>query len=747
MKIRNRIPVFMLSSSALVAIALSGCLSDNDDAATAAQTLAGTAAIGAPIVGGTVNVKCAGGSEPGPVTTKNDGTWQVTLSGQTLPCAVRVQNGTIEGEANSNIYHAAAWQAGTVNITPLSDLTVAHLAGAAPSAWYGSLGSSSFQQITATAMNAAMNRVLTALNMGDALTGFNPLTASFKAEAGDKVDDVLKALQGAINGLSLDHAALLDAVKGSSISAPAGFGHTFARALTAGDPTPTTLTLEKIGGFVPGVAAAHEITAYDPASKRVFVVNGAQGTVDVLSLVDPANPSLIESIDVSAWGGGVNGVAVRNGVVALAVEGHVKQNQGRVLFYKAADLSLISSAAVGALPDMLTFTSDGKYLLVANEGEPSSDYLNDPEGSISIVDVRDILNPSVRTADFQAFNSKKAELLAAGVRIFGPNASVAQDLEPEYITVSKDGRTAWVTLQENNAIAIVDIATAKVTDIKPLGYKDHSLAGMGMDVSNEDGGTNTNSGSATIKIAPVPVKGMYMPDAITSYTVNGETYLITANEGDAREYLGTPGFVEETRVRDYCGVSGFDPVVFGDAAATLGYDSNLGRLIITKHPGGTRTGKNEAGQCNELVSFGARSFSIWNGNVERVFDSGDDFEQRTKDLLNVNFNASNSNNTLESRSPSKGPEPEAVVVAKFGTKHFAFIGLERVGGIMVYDVTNPTAPSFVTYINSRNGETGDRGPEGITFVSAAASPNGKPLLIVGNETSGTTAIIQINLQE
>jgi len=210
------------------------------------------------------------------VTTNNDGTWQITLSGQALPCAVRVQNGSIDGETNNHTYHAAAWQAGTVNITPLSDLTVAHLAGRTPSAWYGDLvnNHSNFQQITATAMTAAMNRVLAALNMSDALSGFNPLTGSFKDEAGDKIDDTLKALQGAIKGLSLDHASLLDAVQAATISAPAGFGDTFERALSAGDPTPTTLTLEKIGGFVPGVASAHEITAYDPASKRVFVGMG-----------------------------------------------------------------------------------------------------------------------------------------------------------------------------------------------------------------------------------------------------------------------------------------------------------------------------------------------------------------------------------------------------------------------------------------------------------------------------------------
>jgi hypothetical protein len=330
------------------------------------------------------------------------------------------------------------------------------------------------------------------------------------------------------------------------------------------------------------------------------------------------------------------------------------------------------------------------------------------------------------------------------VRIFGPGARVDQDLEPEYITVSADGKTAYVTLQENNALAVVDIAKASVTAIKPLGMKDHSLAGQGMDVSNEDGGTNTNSGTPTIRIAPVPVKGLYMPDAIASYTVDGKTYLVTANEGDAREYTGIPGGREDPRVRDYC-VSGFDTSVFGSAAATLGNDSNLGRLRITMFPGGTRTGKNNSGQCNELVAFGSRSFSIWDADAKLVFDSGDQLEQITKDLSNVAFNASNDNNTVDDRSPAKGPEPEAVVVGKFGSKHYAFIGLERVGGVVVYDVTNPQRPIFETYLNTRTGATGDRGPEGLALIKAENSPTGKPLLVVANETSGTTAVLEIRL--
>ena len=526
------------------------------------------------------------------------------------------------------------------------------------------------------------------------------------------------------------------------------------------EKTPVSLAMVKIAGFThtdgQGGAGLAEIVAHDPVTKRLFVVNGVQGTLDVLDFSKADQPALIQTISsTTLWAeaGGINSVAVNNGFVALAVQASVKTNPGKVIVLRASDLSVAGSAEVGALPDMLTFTPDGKTILVANEGEPNSygqaDSV-DPVGSIGVIDVSGLSATGapivlpVRIAGFESFNSQKDALLAAGVRIFGPGARVDQDLEPEYITVSADGKTAYVTLQENNALAVVDIAKASVTAIKPLGMKDHSLAGQGMDVSNEDGGTNTNSGTPTIRIAPVPVKGLYMPDAIASYTVDGKTYLVTANEGDAREYTGIPGGREDPRVRDYC-VSGFDTSVFGSAAATLGNDSNLGRLRITMFPGGTRTGKNNSGQCNELVAFGSRSFSIWDADAKLVFDSGDQLEQLTRDLPNVAFNASNDNNTVDDRSPAKGPEPEAVVVGKFGSKHYAFIGLERVGGVVVYDVTNPQRPIFETYLNTRTGATGDRGPEGLALIKAEDSPTGKPLLVVANETSGTTAVLEIRL--
>ncbi len=547
--------------------------------------------------------------------------------------------------------------------------------------------------------------------------------------------------------MTLKHQHLMPALLASALLAVATLsacGGDDDDTVVAIEPTPRTLGLEKIGGFDGAATGAAEITAYDAASKRLFVVNGANGTVDVLDLSTPTAPVKLGTLNVGALGASVNSVAVHDGLVALAIEAAPKTSPGTVAFYNAADLRLLNSVTVGALPDMLVFTPDGSRLLVANEGEPNSYGLADsadPEGSVSVISVNRGGTPTVATADFRAFNGQEAALRTQGVRIFGPGASAAQDLEPEYIALSEDGRTAWVTLQENNAVAVVDVASATVTSIKPLGFKDHSLAGMGLDASDEDGGSNTNTGTPAIKIAVQPVKGLYLPDAIARYTVGGQSYLITANEGDAR--ADWPGFNEETRVRAHC-TAGLDPAVFADAANLI-LDSNLGRLRITATPNGGSDGKNGAGQCTELYSFGARSFTIWNTDLARVYDSGDALEQLTLALPNANFNASHDNNTLDGRSASKGPEPEGVVVGRFGAKHYAFIGLERVGGVAVYDVSNPAVPVFATYINPRTGATGDRGPEGLTLIPAAQSPNGKPLLIVGHEISGTSTVLQINL--
>jgi hypothetical protein len=519
-----------------------------------------------------------------------------------------------------------------------------------------------------------------------------------------------------------------------------------------------SLTLTKIGGTEAAGLGGAEINAYDAHSRRLFVSNAVKGAVDVFDLANPAAPRLIGTLDTRDLGPVVNGVAVQRGMLAVAVEAAAKTSPGAVALYRAADLSRLAAVTVGAQPDMLVFTRDGRRILVANEGEPDSYGAVtsiDPEGSVSIIDLRwhrGQLTPGVRTADFRRFNEQIDALRAQGVRIFGPGATVAQDLEPEYIALDPAGRLAYVVLQENNAVATLDIDEARVLSIRALGLKDHRLPGQGLDPSDEDGGVDTNNGTPAVKIGHWPVQGMYLPDGIAAYRARGQTYLVTANEGDAR--ADWPGFNEEARIRAYCD-KGLDPAVFpgatGDASDRLLKDSNLGRLRITLAPNGNDNGKNVAGQCNKLRSFGARSFSIWRASdMTRVFDSGEDFERITAEIAAqagapFKFNSGHDNDTLDSRSPAKGPEPEGVALGRIGSRSYAFVGLERLGGVMVYDITEPAQARFETFINTRNGLVGDLGPEGLSFVPAQHSPNGKPLLIVSNEVSGTTAVLQIDV--
>jgi hypothetical protein len=883
-----------------------------------------------------------------------------------------------------------------------------------------------------------------------------------------------------------------------------------------------SIKLTPIGTYKTGIfdQGAAEIPAYDAESQRLFVVNANSATVDVLDLSDPDNPTQLFQIDATAYGGSANSVAVKNGVVAVAIESENPQEPGTVVFLDI-DGNLLNTVTVGALPDMLTFTPDGQKVLVANEGEPNSDYTVDPEGSVSIIDLSaGVENATATIAGFSAFNDQIDQLRAAGVRIFGPNATVAQDLEPEYITVSSDSKTAWVTLQEGNALGVLNLETGEITNIVPLGFKDHNAApeletfffdaeelpslgtvagrgdiplsgfsglyfeGVNPETGNlqfithpdrgPDGGETENGdrifllpdfqpefvrfelnretgdltlteriplkrqdgtpltglpnlagadpdvpidpegnpleydplgadlegivraldgtywladeyrpaiyhftadgtlidryvpsglppelgtgalpevynlrranrgfeaiafqdgkvyafvqsplnnpeseATATIRIlefdpatetttgeylyiqddigggsdkigdaasigggkflvierdsgfgeesiknvyridltnatnlmelppdtlatgetfdsltpeqlaakgitpvtkenyadlaalgygftdkpeglaivdpttiavlndndfgadpsipiglglvtlqngldasnednainiANYPIQGIYQPDAIASYTVNGETYLITANEGDTRDY---DAFSEEERIADLT----LDPTAFPNAAE-LQNDAVLGRLIVTTANGDT----DGDGDFDQLYSFGGRSFSIWTSSGQLVYDSGNEFERITAELIPDEFNANNTeNDSFDNRSDDKGPEPEGVTVGRVGDRTYAFIGLERVSGVMVYDVTEPTNPSFVQYINNRDfsvefdvdaeGEpaptaeqviaAGDLGPEGLVFIAAEESPNGQPLLVVSNEVSGSTTVYEI----
>jgi hypothetical protein len=507
---------------------------------------------------------------------------------------------------------------------------------------------------------------------------------------------------------------------------------------------PVAPSFELVGRYaVPGGA---EVSAV--SGDRLYVLNGVG--IDIVDISDPASPTKITTVDLAtAFPGAASATSVtaHRGKVAVALPSAVKTNPGTVVVLSRTG-RILASATVGALPDMVTFDDEGERLLVANEGEPLG-YTGlpeyglevdlDPEGTVSVIDVERLLegrrNP-VRSIGFDDFNvgGPRAAELSADVRVFGPGASVAEDLEPEYVTV--EGDRAFVTLQENNAIAELDLRRNRVVAIRPLALKDHSVDGQGLDPSDRD---SANNGG--INIGAWPVSGMPLPDGIASFRAGRSTFLVTANEGDARQ--DWPGYAEEIRV----GSSSYilDPTAFLNAAA-LKSTAALGRLTVTNAAGRAGGDVDGDGDRDRIQVFGTRSASIWTPDGQLVWDSGDLFERVTAAANPLFFNSTNDANEFDTRSDNKGPEPEGVAVGKVGKRTLAFVVLERTGGFVVLDVTDPAGASFVQYANSRDftldpkTAATDSGPEVVRFVPAGQSPNGKPLVVVSNEVSGTVSI-------
>jgi len=495
-------------------------------------------------------------------------------------------------------------------------------------------------------------------------------------------------------------------------------------------PVPTQeIKLNYVNSFKPAATGSTEIVVHDPVSQRLFMTSAIEGRLDIADFSNPAAITLVKSINMAPFGG-ITSVAVRNGVVAVASPAPVEQDNGSVVFFNT-DGEFQKQVTVGALPDMITFSPDGTKILTANEGQPNDAYTIDPEGSISVIDISGGLTlvdqSKVSTISFAGFNAQETALIASGVRKLKSTSTLAQDFEPEYVTVSADSKKAWATLQENNAIAEINLETNTVTDIWALGTKDFNVFGNGFDASDE---------ISEIHIANYPVKSYYIPDAVASFTVNNKTYLVTANEGDEKEYAG----LEE---RTTVGAVNLDAAIFPNAAV-LQEDYNLGRLRITNLAGDT----DNDGDYDEFFMVGARSFSIWDAETKtQVYDSGSEFERYTANHPDFSaiFNADNEDNERKSRSRAKGPEPEGVTVATINGATYAFVTLERIGGVMVYNITDPANARLVDYKNNRDLTTygGDQGPEGIIYVSKEASPTGKPYIVIANEVSGNISIFEI----
>ena len=376
---------------------------------------------------------------------------------------------------------------------------------------------------------------------------------------------------------------------------------------------------------------------------------------------------------------------------------------------------------------MVTFTSSGKYILSADEGEPRKGYDKgalDPKGSVTIIDVE---NKKIKKVEF---NINRVEALNNGV-LLKKNSDPAEDLEPEYIAISDDNKTAYVSLQENNAIASIDIEDAKINYVKGLGFIDHTLPG------NEIDAVRGKDSNAKIDIKNDDFLGTPMPDGIAFVSKNGKDYILTANEGDAREW----GDYENTDSKKFDKKNADKKTEYLDPEKTDGLVQGRTHLL------------------------GGRSFSIYDASdLRRVYNSGSDFEKNTARIFPDFFNTDNDEDKdpdeLDARSNKKGPEPENIAVINIKGKTYAIIGLERISGIMIYDITDPLNPVYKDYFNNRIfiksvdknekvglEKRGNIGPEGLCTIEAKDSPTGKPLVLVANEVSGTVQVIEFSYPE
>lgn len=506
-------------------------------------------------------------------------------------------------------------------------------------------------------------------------------------------------------------------------------------------------------------AGVSEIVAYHAESRSVFITvdtSTAPSSFQRISLknltstvlANPTNASNLEAGGVISvaqhvngsgfTAGGVQTLAISGNLMAIAVQATPKTDLGVVAFYRLdaqGNATYLKKVTVGSLPDGMAFSPDGSKLVIANEGELSVNFATDgidPVGSISIIAVANgIPADSATTLDFSAFNAgaNRANELPAEVRIGRPGATVAQDMEPEYVTISADNSQAFVTLQENNAVAVVNLASNRIDRIIPMGYKNHGLA------ANAIAASDKVSATSPFVLKPYAnLFGIYMPDGIASFNVNGTSYFITANEGDDRDDFLPTGQKETVRV-------GSSSMVLSSSsfptATDLKKDAELGRLTVF-----STMGRNSNGQYDKLYTLGGRSFSIYNASTgAQVFDSGSDLETLAYSTMASSLL---SKDQVLGRLDNKGPEPESVVVGQVNQKTYAFVALERSSAILMYDLTNPAAPKFVQWLqNTTDLTNGDISPEGLTFVPASQSPTGQALLVAGHEVSGTVSVWEI----
>ncbi|BFZ12926.1 hypothetical protein BsWGS_15965 [Bradybaena similaris] len=490
---------------------------------------------------------------------------------------------------------------------------------------------------------------------------------------------------------------------------------------------------------------AVEQISYDAKEKIVYA-----GGYEVIHVIDVGNANKLELLYSKFVPGlDLTDVEVCGDYVFVSADNDINRLDGQLLVYKThkkqgnTTMQLLKSVPVGPGPDNIYPRAGCKSVIVALEAEAFFDDAGkfvDPEGAVTIVSWPNGVEGTEQTLkkmDFKAFNSKVTELLPTGVRFVyrENNNTFSADVEPEYIALDPEANKAYVCLQENNAVAVVDLSTETVTQIHGLGYKQWGV----LDASDRDLG---------IQLSYWPIRAWYQPDAIQFVSWKGRKLVVSANEGDLKKYSN---FREYLRGKQFTGLGDQIPDVM---KTWLQEDSQLGKLKMSK-----LDGKDEKGLYQALYTYGARSFSIWDAadGFRRIYDSGSDIEKHTAFQCPYAFNTEGDD--IDAKSDSKGPETESLAVGQIGDRMFFFVGNENPGTILVYSVGDDvTQPRFETIFcdglpdNKKTlqekfdaREIFALDPEDIKFVTGPESPTGSPVLIVAGSVSGTVSVLKIEV--
>lgn len=498
-----------------------------------------------------------------------------------------------------------------------------------------------------------------------------------------------------------------------------------------------------------------EIPTYHAASKRLFSTNGLRNTVDVYDLSDPTKPVRINRVELKGFGTDVTSVAAGKDVIVAAVHrgetfaanGTPTSPTGVLVVMDVNGKVLSTPDLKGVLPDAVTFTPSGTTALVAIEGQPvcakddlattaneATDYTKavDPLGGVSVVDLTNPTAPEVTFVGFKGFSV--SELRAKGLALSTVVNDAAKDLEPEYI-VALDDAKAYVTIQEANGLGVLDIENGSWIEVRKA--FESKLTATPIDTSDRDSGRGPRS--------YINVVGASQPDAIAGFKIGSGHYLLTANEGDAREYTclnddlrGSSLKVDSRRFPEW---------------KTWSANAELGRIKVNPNAG-DRDGD---GDIDTIHLRGSRSMTIYRNGVP-IWDSGkllEDIQTSAFGVANINGSHALSadkttvNYTPQDRSDDKGSEPEGVAVGMVGNSRIAILGLERMSALVVFDVSTPREPTFLKWIQmlpttpTPAAQATAWSPEGVIFIPADKSPNGKALFITSYELSGSLSIHQI----